>query len=49
MIINGIVRFLYLLFRKYKEWSVGTYDVGEHGELVDYYAKTPVPGKEPIS
>lgn len=48
MIINGVVRFLYLGYRKYKEWSVGTYDVGEHGELVDYYAKTPVPGKEPL-
>lgn len=28
LIINGIVRFLYLTYMKVKEWSLGTYDVG---------------------
>jgi hypothetical protein len=46
MVINGIVRFLYLSYKKYQEWSVGTYDVGERGELVNYYDKSPV-NKEP--
>lgn len=33
LIINGIVRTFYLIYKKIKEWSVGTYDVGERGEL----------------
>lgn len=31
LIINGIVRFLYLVYKKVNEWSIGTYDVGERG------------------
>jgi hypothetical protein len=32
MIINGIVRFLYLGFKKFKDFKNGLYDVGDQGE-----------------
>jgi hypothetical protein len=32
MVINGIVRFLYLAFKKFKDFKNGRYDVGDQGE-----------------
>ena len=49
MIINGMIRFFYLLYKKVQEWSVGTYDVGEKGELVNYDEKQAIPGEPPQS
>ena len=31
IVINGFVRFIYLIYKKGQQWSIGTYDVGEHG------------------
>lgn len=33
MVVNGIVRFFYLVYKKVEQWRIGTYDVGEHGDL----------------
>lgn len=42
LIINAIARFLYLCYKKVKEWSVGTYDVGERGEVENFDDRSPV-------
>lgn len=42
MVINGLVRVIYLIYKKVEEWSMGTYDVGERGELENFDDKSPV-------
>jgi hypothetical protein len=42
MIVNGICRFGYLIYKKAYEWKIGTYDVGEQGEKEDYEGKGPI-------
>ena len=49
MVINGTIRFFYLVYKKVEEWRVGAYDVGERGELVNYYDKSPVAKEAPAS
>ena len=49
IIINGVIRMIYLGYRKVLEWKVGSYDVGEHGEVVNYYDKSPVAKEPPVS
>ena len=50
MVVNGIIRFIYLGVKKIQEWALGNYDVGERGELVNYDDyKSPVKASERIA
>lgn len=40
MVINGIFRFIFLGYRRIKEWIVGSYDIGEMGEKQNYDGKS---------
>jgi hypothetical protein len=42
LIINAVVRVIYLSYRKIKEWLSGNYDVGEQGELTKYDHNEPI-------
>lgn len=42
MVVNGLVRFFYLTYKKIEEWSLGNYDVGEKGEKENFDDKSPV-------
>lgn len=42
IVINGIMRFLYLGYTKVQEWRIGTYDVGEVGEKENYDEHGPI-------
>ena len=48
-IINGNIRWFYLIYKKVQEWRVGSYDVGEKGELVNYDDKIVLPSEPPKS
>lgn len=49
MVVNGVIRFLYLGVKKIQEWALGNYDVGERGELVNYDDRSPVKASERIA
>ncbi len=42
MVINGVCRFIYLIYKKVLEWKIGTYDIGEVGDKEDYNEKGPI-------
>ena len=42
IVINGIMRFLYLAYTKVQEWRIGTYDVGDVGEKENYDEHGPI-------
>lgn len=42
IVINGIMRFLYLAYTKVQEWKIGTYDVGDVGEKENYDEHGPI-------